>query len=170
MLGRIRKEFLDSWSVMRETDSYAAQVHKSTLESRVVRSCRQAMQSNLFCSICSVRRPEHVLKCRHTVCDFCTRIFGNLDTSEEYSYLFQTCLCCGRPADLLIRLKPPTAGLRIMTLDGGGVAGIISMRFVDLLQKSLGSNCRIQDLFDLIVGTSVGKLDLEERMTKLTRP
>jgi len=71
---------------------------------------------------------------------------------------------------LLIRLKPPTAGLRIMTLDGGGVAGIISMRFVDLLQKSLGSNCRIQDLFDLIVGTSVGKLDLEERMTKLTRP
>ncbi|KAK0866001.1 hypothetical protein LTR87_015181 [Friedmanniomyces endolithicus] len=63
-----------------------------------------------------------------------------------------------RRTHLLIRLKPPTAGVRVLSVDGGGVRGIIPLEFLHLLQRSFGSSCRIQDLFDLALGTSAGGL------------
>ncbi|TKA60681.1 hypothetical protein B0A55_12855, partial [Friedmanniomyces simplex] len=48
--------------------------------------------------------------------------------------------------------------IRILSVDGGGIRGIIPLEFLHLLQRSLGSSCRIQDLFDLALGTSAGGL------------
>ncbi|GAB7336956.1 hypothetical protein MBLNU13_g02789t1 [Cladosporium sp. NU13] len=102
---------------------------------------------------------QHVFKCRHAVCDRCVERFGTRRTSEEYTYEFTDCFCCGNRADLLVRLKPPTAGVRVIGMDGGGLRGIVSLEFIGILQKSLGSSCQVQDLFDLAVGTSVGGLE-----------
>lgn len=157
MLAHVGRAFKNSWDTMLDSGRSAAALHKEMLESESLRSHWKAVRSNVFCAICITRRPEHVLKCRHAICDACAKKFGAARGTEEYAYLMSNCLACGDTADLLVRLKPPTAGLRVIGMDGGGLRGIISLEFFRLLQKSLGSSCQLQDLFDLALGTSVGK-------------
>src|SRR5205814_7260003 len=54
------------------------------------------------------------------------------------------------------KLKPPTAGVRILCIDGGGVRGIIPLNVMALLQILAGQDFHVQDLFDLKFGTSAG--------------
>lgn len=60
-----------------------------------------------------------------------------------------------------MHIKPPTAGVRILSIDGGGVRGVIPLRALhDLeltIQTLIGDQITIQDNFDLAVGTSTGK-------------
>ena len=60
--------------------------------------------------------------------------------------------------EFFVRLKPPTAGIRILSIDGGGVRGIIPLESLSLLQQLLGPDCPIQELVDLGFGTSAGGL------------
>ena len=53
-------------------------------------------------------------------------------------------------------LKPPTAGVRILCIDGGGIRGVIPLEFLGLLQGDIGPECPIQDFFDMAFGTSSG--------------
>ncbi|MCJ1473164.1 hypothetical protein MMC13_001815 [Lambiella insularis] len=55
-------------------------------------------------------------------------------------------------------VKPPTAGVNILSIDGGGIRGVIPLEFLNRLQKVLGPDCPVQDLFDLALGTSSGGL------------
>lgn len=56
-----------------------------------------------------------------------------------------------------LRMKPPLGGLRILSLDGGGVRGIVELITLRRLLSATGLSLNICDLFDLIVGTSAGK-------------
>lgn len=156
MLTYVSREFTKHWKAMTDELRSAAELHKILLEDQSIRSQWGTLHTNVFCAICLLRRPEHVFKCRHSICDFCVRTFGLTRITEEHSFTFANCICYGKSADLLVRLKPPTAGLRLLSVDGGGVKGIVPLEFLNLLQKSLGSSCRVQDLFDLAIGTSVG--------------
>ncbi|KAF7536915.1 hypothetical protein G7054_g4138 [Neopestalotiopsis clavispora] len=53
-----------------------------------------------------------------------------------------------------VHLKPKSAGVRILTLDGGGIRGIVELEMLLQIQETLG-NIPIQCFFDLIVGTFV---------------
>ncbi|KAK0301575.1 hypothetical protein LTR82_018239 [Friedmanniomyces endolithicus] len=158
MVGMVFREFVRGWMRMQKERLPAAVVHQQRLQDTLTSTHRAKVRSNLFCSICALRPPEHVLKCRHAICDHCAKTYGDPRVTEEYTYIFRKCLACGTGTDLLIRLKPPTAGVRILSVDGGGVRGIIPLEFLHLLQRSLGSSCRVQDLFDLALGTSAGGL------------
>ena len=57
----------------------------------------------------------------------------------------------------MVGLRPLTAGLRILSIDGGGTRGVIAIGIMDLLQSILGDVWRIQDLFDIAYSTSVGR-------------
>ncbi|KAK6355689.1 hypothetical protein TWF718_000082 [Orbilia javanica] len=57
-----------------------------------------------------------------------------------------------------IRTIPPCAGVRILTLDGGGVRGIIELVILKHLMDITGLGINIGYFFDLIVGTSTGGL------------
>ena len=57
-----------------------------------------------------------------------------------------------------VRIKPPTAGVRILSIDGGGVRGIVPLEFLNLLQVEVGSEIPLESLFDQVFGTSSGKL------------
>jgi patatin-like phospholipase/acyl hydrolase len=56
----------------------------------------------------------------------------------------------------LVRLKPRCAGARILTLDGGGIRGIVELALLQSLDATVGLGIPIRDLFDLIIGTSTG--------------
>ncbi|KAK6428218.1 hypothetical protein LTR95_015640 [Oleoguttula sp. CCFEE 5521] len=72
----------------------------------------------------------------------------------------RSCLVCGQsdqPAT--IQLLPPTAGIRVLSLDGGGVKGIIPLTFLGQLEKHLAEfQIPIRDRFDFVCGTSAGGL------------
>jgi patatin-like phospholipase/acyl hydrolase len=56
-------------------------------------------------------------------------------------------------------LKPRCAGARILTLDGGGIRGIVELSVLQALHNAVGlGDFAMRDMFDLIVGTSTGRI------------
>ncbi|KAI9767630.1 MAG: hypothetical protein M1839_004461 [Geoglossum umbratile] len=57
-------------------------------------------------------------------------------------------------------VKPPSAGVRVLSLDGGGIRGILELMVLMYLQDyvtvELGVYVPIIEMFDLVVGTSTG--------------
>jgi hypothetical protein len=94
------------------------------------------------------------------LCDQCIQIFGEEVIGAEQEYLVQPCLICSASNTKVVRLKPSTAGTRILSLDGGGTRGVVSLASLELLQYHLGGQCDIQDFFDFAVGTSAGTYSL----------
>ena len=62
------------------------------------------------------------------------------------------------PKPFQIRPQPPTAGGRVLSLDGGGVKGIIELEILQQLCDLVGGDLSVDNLFDMVVGTSIGKL------------
>jgi hypothetical protein len=117
------------------------------------------IKTNKTCLFCCFRTPQHTLSCGHTICDICVQIFGDAVIGAEYKYTINACILCKAvpsAGSLTAKLKPPTCGIRILGIDGGGTRGVIPLEFLLQTQKLLGS-CVIQDFFDIVVGTSSGK-------------
>jgi hypothetical protein len=74
----------------------------------------------------------------------------------EYRFKITTCVWCQQEMDFTVHLKPPTAGVRILSIDGGGARGVIPLETIRLLQIVLG-DLPVREMFDLAVGTSSGK-------------
>lgn len=77
--------------------------------------------SHTACFCCLFDVPEHALPCGHTICTKCASMYGEYD-GPQMSLRIQSCpLCTGGPKQnhpWTIHLKPKTAGVRILTLDG----------------------------------------------------
>jgi hypothetical protein len=58
----------------------------------------------------------------------------------------------------LIRIKPNGAGINILSLDGGGIRGIVQLEILRALEQALGDRIPVQRLFDLMVGSGTGGL------------
>ncbi|KAJ8114147.1 hypothetical protein OPT61_g3904 [Boeremia exigua] len=116
--------------------------------------------SHTTCFCCLRELAEHPLPCGHVLCTACIKGYGK--PHEELSGSFTIAACplhdfeavFSRPAE--IYFKPPLAGLRILSLDGGGVRGIVILEVLRQIQQELGGRIQVQEFFDLIVGTSTG--------------
>lgn len=137
---------------------WALRQHMKTLKELQYRIDPKVFISAEICVSCLTGPPQHVLGCGHTLCDLCVRRFANVVTGEESCYLLETCAICEARADLTIHLKPATAGVRMLNIDGGGVRGVVPLEFLTRLQKELGPRAHIQDFFDIAFGTSAGTL------------
>ena len=56
----------------------------------------------------------------------------------------------------MAKVKPATAGVRILSVDGGGIRDVVSLEFLALLQDILDHNLTLQDYFEQAFGTSSG--------------
>lgn len=84
-------------------------------------------------------------------------MFGRPVLGSEYTYELGSCPLCSS-GWLTAALKPPTAGVRILSIDGGGIRGVVPLEFLGILQNAVGPDCLVRDLFDLAFGTSSGGL------------
>ena len=142
---------------MCDKTATAAEVHLQNL--REHRSTWSRMKTNTACLCCIRRRPEHVLDCGHGLCESCVTSFGTNITAQTGladSWQLQQCPICGLQMTWNERIKPRTAGIRILGVDGGGIGGVVPLETLLLLQQLAGSDCPVQELFDLAYGTSVG--------------
>jgi hypothetical protein len=115
-----------------------------------------SIRTNLTCLMCLCCSPEHGLSCGHSLCDKCVQLWGRGQPGSHNMYRIDGCLLCRATCTKLVQLKPPSASIRILSIDGGGIKGIIPLKEMEEMQVILGPDLRIQDLFDLVFGTSSG--------------
>ncbi|KAK4552381.1 hypothetical protein LTR86_010395 [Recurvomyces mirabilis] len=137
---------------------WASRSHIERIQGIATPMCWNVLRSNRCCLLCLICPPEHVLPCGHAICDMCIQRFGQPQPHREYCYSFPLCILCQRKSDSRVFLKPPTAGVRVLSLDGGGSRGIIPLETLRCLQDSMGRDCRIQDFIDVAFGASAGGL------------
>jgi patatin-like phospholipase/acyl hydrolase len=114
--------------------------------------------SHTVCLCCLFEAPEHPLPCGHVLCTPCVKLYGFSHGPNEIE--MYNCPLEGNTVrhSWTIRLKPKSAGVRILTLDGGGMRGIVELEILRALEQAMNIQIPIQSFFDLIVGTSTGGL------------
>jgi hypothetical protein len=119
------------------------------------------IKSNKTCFGCLEAVPDHKLKCDHCFCDQCVQELGRPSDHYEHGWVVDNCTLCQaswQDGSNLFRLHPTCAGVRALTLDGGGIRGIVEITLLEkvLAAIELESFC-LRDCFDIIVGTSTGE-------------
>ena len=132
----------------------SAQLHRNNLRSFSMHW--NQIESHRTCLFCLRRKPEYILTCEHAICDFCVMKFGHPVNGKDSHFEVRACILCFTKGKLITKLKPPTAGARILSIDGGGVRGVVPLEFLGLLQSLLEPELSVQDLFDQAFGTSSG--------------
>jgi hypothetical protein len=56
-----------------------------------------------------------------------------------------------------VQLLPKTTAVRAVTIDGGGVRGVIPLCMFSAMQTMLGDDCPLADLVDVSFGSSSGE-------------
>jgi hypothetical protein len=82
--------------------------------------------------------------------------FGKAAISEPWTFSLDTCPLCGKPNTRKFKHKPPTAGARALTVEGGGVSGMIPLLCLQELEMAIDLPMGIQEHFDIIVGERSG--------------
>ena len=152
----VRGQLVQLRSSMISSGKPTLQIHQEKTASLEIDWAQ--MKSNETCFCCLRRMPEITLSCGHALCEVCVRNVGEETSTFDSQYRIHACPLCRR-GKLLLGLKPLTAGSRLLTVDGGGTLGVIAIAFIDVLQSILGHTWRIQDLFDIAYGTSVGRFE-----------
>lgn len=113
------------------------------------------------CFACLRRRPEYFLPCHHSLCLACVKDFGDPCQQNPTRFIMTTCCLCGRKTSNLVVLdRPPTAGIGLLCLDGGGVRGVVQTEILSLLEQRIGLPIPVQEHFQLAAGASAGGLNL----------
>ena len=171
LLGELQKTLFKS----QPEDQIAAQIHKAQVMRPFYQHVSQgrtaSLSSHSTCFSCLMASPEHSLPCGHVICTPCLLGYG--ERQERDVIEITSCpLHSERTFRWIVYLKPDAAGVRVLTLDGyvhhptiflvssstytparGGIRGIVELEILRLIESVWGGGLRIQDFFDLIVGT-----------------
>lgn len=138
----------------------AAEVHESQILRPFYKHIGGANNfvSHSVCLSCIVSPAEHCLPCGHVICTRCVRDFGTPRgpnaVEMKYCPLHKPETASWRQ---VITFKPENAGVRVLSLDGGGVRGVLLLKTLLRLEEDLGG-LPIPSFFDLVIGTSTGAI------------
>jgi hypothetical protein len=153
----IQSHFQRHFSDALQSDALtsAAESHKGVLQR--ARGFWLKLQSRETCLVCLSRRPHIGLPCGHTVCENCVRIFGCPSSEDPCVNHVDQCFLCEQDAKhKSVRIHPPTAGAGVLSMDGGGVRGILELVFLQLLEDRIGLPMPVLRNFKVVFGTSTG--------------
>jgi len=120
----------------------------------------KTIRSNKTCFACLQAVPDHMLECGHTFCAQCVQEFGKKCDYFEYGWVIDQCILCRcswQDRRHIFRQHPRCAGIRALTLDGGGIRGVVELALLERVQATIGLDIPLREHFDIIVGTSTGK-------------
>ncbi len=88
-------------------------------------------------------------------------MFGRESMADPWVFTIDACFLCNKEMpDISIKVKPDTASVRVLSIDGGGTRGRVPLEFIRVLQDRLRLPYAIQRNFDVVYGTSSGTLFL----------
>lgn len=150
----IRREMIEKFALIG-SGTTAVAAHRQVLASLGTSLADKHSDDTCFC--CISRRPQFGLLCGHSVCENCVRVFGHNSETDPWVFRLESCFICSEYAGVSIRVKPSTAGIRILSIDGGGTRGIAPLEFIQTLQDRIAlPNYPVQCNFDVVYGTSSG--------------
>ncbi|EDN05103.1 predicted protein [Histoplasma mississippiense (nom. inval.)] len=149
----------------------SARIHRYNLkhDKRLWRQLESSSCSTCFG--CLRRSSQHPMpSCGHLICDTCVEIDWAGVIGAESEYIGRECPVCAEPTAMKVKVKPRTAGARLISIDGGGTCGMIPIQILSSMQMLLGPDLPIEDLFEFNIGTSSGghtALDLGKRKRRI---
>ena len=166
-IQKIESSFIDMFKTLCSRTGFPPSPELSKFRRQILTSTSlqesgfwQIAKSNKACFACLQSVPDHALPCGHVFCEQCVKDFGQSSEQQRSCFEISQCvLCLGEWLNppQLIRLKPKFAGVRVLTLDGGGIRGIVELAILAEIERRMGLGIPIRDSFDLIVGTSTGE-------------
>ncbi|KAI1204747.1 uncharacterized protein F4807DRAFT_446063 [Annulohypoxylon truncatum] len=140
-------------SISRASEIHQQNVNKFYGEMEGIDHCI----SHSACLWCLDQIPEHPLPCGHVICSSCLMAVAKPLGRGGFFWLESCPLASHKSWEKpwIGVIKPNQAGIRMMSLDGGGIRGVMELEILMKIQKSLGG-IPISEFFDLLVGTSAG--------------
>jgi hypothetical protein len=136
----------------RLTDT--AVTHKAVLSH--FKGTWQRIFDNKTCLSCIARAPENnTLDCGHSFCDPCVVMHGLTTLEEPWSFVMNPCPLCRTANKRKFSLRPYTAGIRCLVLNGA-LGDIFAAKCLQELQVRLKLKMKIQECFDIAFGTGSG--------------
>ena len=135
----------------------SSEIHKNNLRS--FEDCWRNIQSSSTCLACLRRRPQYGLPCGHIVCENCVLVFGECCVDDPWIFKVHSCFLCGvkMPEEITVKIHPPTAGVGVLCIDGGGVRGVLPLEFMKRIEDRIGLPIPLQKFFKVAFGVSSGE-------------
>jgi hypothetical protein len=90
------------------------------------------------------------------LCEECYKELGSCSDEDPHFYKIDVCPLCATSCESSLRVKPVTAGFRVLSIDGGGIRAVIPIQFLRALEQAIDLEMPVQEHFDLSFGTSSG--------------
>lgn len=143
---------------IRSGGTPSSEIHRDNL--RVFEDRWRNIKSSTTCFTCLRRRPQYKLRCGHIVCENCVLVFGERCVDDPWIFKVKCCFLCGFEMleDVIVKENPPTSGVAVLCVDGGGTRAIVALENLKKVQDCVGLQIPIQKFFKVFVGTSSGGL------------
>ncbi|EAS29982.3 uncharacterized protein CIMG_08728 [Coccidioides immitis RS] len=150
----IEDDLVSLFEIMAASGESSSQLHRYNIGHNA-RSWK-ALKLEFTCTWCLRQCKQHPVPCGHLICDNCVQRYGEQLIGSDVEYFIKDCIACREPACLKVKIKPATAGVRVVSIDGGGVRGIIPLESLASIQAPLGQDLPLASLVDFMIGTSSG--------------
>jgi hypothetical protein len=136
----------------------SSEIHKGNL--RIFEDRWHSIQSSTTCLVCLRRRPQYGLPCGHIVCENCVLVFGECCVDDPWIFRLNRCFLCGveMPKEVVVKIHPPTAGVGVLCIDGGGTRGVFPLKYMKRIEDRIGLRIPLQKFFKVAFGISSGML------------
>ncbi|CAK7206337.1 hypothetical protein SEUCBS139899_009126 [Sporothrix eucalyptigena] len=136
----------------------AADVHRDTLAR--FRHRWRSVQSSTTCLSCQRRRPQVELPCGHAICENCVVVYAQPCAGDKWLVRLSACLLCNAalPERFAFRLHPPTAGVGVLCIDGGGIRGVVPLQLLKRIEDRVALPIPFQRFVKVAFGVSSGGL------------
>jgi hypothetical protein len=109
------------------------------------------------CFLCLFRTPQSRFACQHMLCQVCVQRCGQNSAADPLTFAVLQCPLCrcdtGVPA---IGVRPKSARMRILSVDGGGSRGSLPLEVLHILEGRFNVPSVLNRAFDQTIGTSAG--------------
>jgi len=159
-INGIENQFRELFKQLTHGGKASADIHKDTL--RRFAGYWRNIYSSSTCYTCLRRRPQHGLECGHINCENCVVVFGDDCKDDPCDFKIHHCFLCGAEMSeqVVVKVHPPTAGVGVLCVDGGGTRGVLPLKFMKRIEDRIGLQIPLQRFFKVAFGISSGKFKL----------
>jgi len=158
LINLVRTHLKSFFEQLTHSSMAVAEIHRSNMSR--FGDHWHSIRSSSTCLCCLRRRPQYSLCCGYIICENCVLVFGDVDEDDPWMYEIHHCLLCKEkmPQEATIRIHPPTAGVGILCIDGGGARGALPLGMMKRIQDRIGLPIPFQKFFKVAFGISSGTL------------